>query len=321
MKHAVKSIFVFALTIGCGLLNRPELSIGQELRRLYVGTPTRSVGWFPLYVAEKKGLFREQGLSTQSVLMGSRIAVTALAAKEIPYITALGTVLSGAVAGLPIKLLMVLGGHSHHVLVVRPEITSPQGLRGRTVAISQPGATPHRELLLILKKFGIDPKEVKVLGVGEDMNRVMALKLGQVDAMITGVPYDLIAERDGFKQLVYVKDVAEYPLMGLAAHESRIQGEPAEVNRVLTAILKGIAFTKSRRDEVLPLMKEFIGLDSLETARKAYDAVRDIWPDNGLPSEEGLRTVMAESGISGATPVERVANWGPLKAALAAMKR
>lgn len=302
---------------GTGLFAREA----EGPRLFYVGTPTRSVGWFPLYVADKKGFFREHGLSPAPVIMGARVAVTALATKEIPYIAAFGTILSGAARGLPIKLIIALGAHSHHVLVARPEIGSVSDLRGRTVAISQPGATPHRELLLILRKFGVDPKEVKVLAVGEDANRVMALRLRQVDAIITGVPYDLVAAKDGFKQLVYMKDVTEFPLMGLATHDSRIQSEPEEIRKILTAVLKGIAYSKTHREEVLPLLKEFVGLDSLETARKAYEVVRGIWPDHGQPSEEGLNTVMAESGVPANTPVEKLVHWKLLKEVLASMKR
>ena len=46
-------------------------------------------------------------------------------------------------------------------------------------------------------------------------------------------------------------------------------------------------------DEVVPLLKEFIGLENLEMTQKAYDSLRDIWPNNGLPTERGLKNVMS----------------------------
>ncbi|OGP29017.1 MAG: hypothetical protein A2038_03235 [Deltaproteobacteria bacterium GWA2_57_13] len=309
MRLRQRRTFFFLAAI---LLGWPVTSQAEGTQRLYLGTPTRSVSWFPLFVAMKKGFFQEQGLFSEPVLMDPRVAVTALAAKEIPYITVLGSGISGAARGLSIKLIMVLGAKSHRVLVASSKITSVSELRGRTVATGQIGADPHQDLLLVLRRHGIDPKEVKVLPVGSDMNRVIALKTNRAQAMITGVPYDLLVEKDGFKQLVYVKDVMELPIMGLATHDDWIRERPQEVKKILTAILRGIAFTKANREEVLPLLKEFVGLEDLEMAGKAFDTVKDIWPVNGMPSDEGLRNVFARAGLSPSMPVEKIVNWSLL---------
>src|SRR3990167_8230465 len=129
MRLRQRRTFFFLAAI---LLGWPVTSQAEGTQRLYLGTPTRAVSWFPLFVAMKKGFFQEQGLSSELVLMDPRVAVTALAAKEIPYITVLGSGLSGAGRGLPIKLIMILGAKSYRVLVARNEITSVKELRGRT---------------------------------------------------------------------------------------------------------------------------------------------------------------------------------------------
>ena len=291
----------------------PSASQAQGTQRLYLGTPSRAVSWFPLFVAMKKGFFQEQGLSPELVLMDPRVAVTALAAKEIPYITVLGSGLSGAGRGLPIKLIMILGAKSYRVLVARNEITSVKELRGRTVATGQVGADPYQDLVMILRRHDIDPKEVKVLAVGSDMNRVLALKSRQADAMIAGIGYDLLVEKDGFKPLVYVKDLMELPIMALVTHEERIRERPQEVERVLVAILKGISYTKSNREEMVPMLKDFVGLEGLEAARKVYEAVKDIWPENGLTSDEGLKNAFSRAGLPASISAEKIVNWSILK--------
>ena len=74
---------------------------------------------------------------------------------------------------------MVFTDKTHHVLVVKPEITSPGQLRGRVVAISQPGGTVHRELLMILDKFKIDPNEVRTASLGRRANQPGGAQSGQ----------------------------------------------------------------------------------------------------------------------------------------------
>ena len=293
----------------------------QETHELLLGTQTNSVSWFPLFVAMKKGLFREYGFNFKPVILSNQAAVPALVQKDIPYITNLGRVMSGAVRGLPIKQIMILASKSHHLLISSAEIRSVADLRGRTVGVTQAGATTHKELLLILKKFNVDPKQIGIVGLGSDYNRVMALRQKRVDAVMTAVPYDLLVDKAGFKRLVYVKDVIDLPLSGLAAHEDRIRERPAEVKNVISGILKAISYVRTRRDDVLPLLQEFIKLESAEMSRSAYEAIKDIWPENGLASEDGLRNVMFTEDVPADTPLSKVANWGPLNEAVLSMKR
>jgi ABC-type nitrate/sulfonate/bicarbonate transport system substrate-binding protein len=310
----------FLLLIGLWWITDNGLVEAQGLARLYVGVPTVTMSWFPVHVAVKKGFFKEQGIAMDPVVILPRVAVNALAAGDIPYITPVGTIISAAARGLPIRLIMVLAT-STHVLVTKPEITAPSQLRGRTVVINQPGDTTNQILNTLLKKYGIDAKDVKILPIpGGNANRSMALRLGQADAVLITIPYDLVMEKEGFRSLVYFKDIMDLPATGIATHDERIRKRPQEVTGVLTAILKGVMYTKSHKDEMLPLIKEFVGLESLDMARKAYDTYMTIWPDTGMGSEEGLRMVMNLAGIAATVPVEKMVNWSPLREASAALK-
>ena len=184
-----RSIITLSVAIFfCGFLRGAH---AETLTTIHIGVPTNSATWFPLYVAWKKGIFREQGLDLLPVTMQVRTALAALASKQIGFITQIGSPMTAITRGLPASLIMVLCEKSHHVLVTKPEITSPAQLRGRVVAISQPGGTVHRELLLILEKYKIDPNSVKLASLGSTPNGVVALKGGNVDGAILLMPHDL----------------------------------------------------------------------------------------------------------------------------------
>jgi NitT/TauT family transport system substrate-binding protein len=288
---------------------------------VHIGVPTNSATWFPLYVAWKKGIFRDLGLELLPVTMQARTSLAALASKQIGYITQIGSPMTAIARGLPASLIMVLCERSHHVLVTKPEITSPAQLRGRMVAISQPGGTVHRELLMILEKFRIDPNEIKMVNLASTPNGVTALQGGNVDAAMLLIPHDLYLEKEGFRPLVYLKDIAEFPLAGLVAHNDRLRDRPNEVKNVLVGALNGIAYTKARREEVLPLLKEFLGLESLEMARKVYERLRDIWSDNGIPSDKGLRAAATLAEVPSAFPLDKLVNWSFIKEAASSARR
>jgi ABC-type nitrate/sulfonate/bicarbonate transport system substrate-binding protein len=130
----------------------------------------------------------------------------------------------------------------------------------------------------------------------------------------------LYLEKDGFRPLVYLKDILEFPLLGIIVNTDLLRDKPDQVKKVLGGALRGIAYTKSRRDEVVPLLKDFIGLDSLDMAQKAYDRLRDIWPDSGMPTERGLKNVASMAEVPAGVPLEKIVDWSLVKEASASVR-
>jgi NitT/TauT family transport system substrate-binding protein len=305
---------------GALLICYPASGSAQKLTQIHIGVPTNTVTWFPLYVAWKKGFFQEQGIEILPVAMSVRASLGALASRHISYITPLGSSMTAISNGLPAKVIMIFAVRSHHVLVSKREISSPAALRGHSVAISQPGGTVHRQFLKILEHYKVDPKDVKMVNLGEMPNRALTLKTGTIDAAMLSVPYDLYLEKDGFRPIAYLKDISEFPLLGLIAHDEPMRDKPDEVKKILVSALRGIAYTKTHREEVLPLLKQFVGLPTVEMTRKTYEIIKDLWPDNGIPSDKGLTTALSMADVPPAFPVERVVDWSLVTEAAASLK-
>jgi hypothetical protein len=68
------------------------------------------------------------------------------------------------------------------------------------------------------------------------------------------------------------------------------------------------------------LLKEFLALETLAMAQRAYDKLRDIWSNNGIPSEKGLRTAAALAEGPSTFPLEKLANWSYLNEAASSLK-
>jgi NitT/TauT family transport system substrate-binding protein len=318
MNHAKRNVSLsFVAVLLSGFLSSAQ---AQPLTPIHIGVSTNSATWFPLYVAWKKGLFREQGLELLPVYMQARTSLAALASKQIGYITQTGSSITAIARGLPARLIMVFTDKTHHVLVVKPGITSPAHLRGRVVAISQPGGTVHRELLMVLDKFRIDPNEVKTASLGDARNSLAALKAGNVDAAMLMTPLELYLEKDGFRPLVYLKDILEFPLLGIIVNNDLLRDKPDQVKKVVSGALRGIHYTRTHRDDVIPLLKDFIGLESLDMAQKAYDRLRDIWPDNGMPTERGLKNVASMAEVPAGVSMEKIVDWSVVKEASSSLK-
>jgi hypothetical protein len=56
-------------------------------------------------------------------------------------------------------------------------------------------------------------------------------------------------------------------------------------------------------------LKEFLGLENLEMANRAYERLRDIWSDSGIASEKGLRAAATLAEVPSTFPLDKLANW------------
>jgi hypothetical protein len=55
-------------------------------------------------------------------------------------------------------------------------------------------------------------------------------------------------------------------------------------------------------------------------AQRAYEVVKDIWPVDGMPSEEGLKNAIALEDVPANVPVAKMVNWTPLKESIESLK-
>jgi len=67
--------------------------------KIIIGVPTTSMSMLPVFLAQDKGFFREEGIEPQLVYVGGRLQVPALAAGEVDYSASAETALRGGGPG------------------------------------------------------------------------------------------------------------------------------------------------------------------------------------------------------------------------------
>jgi ABC-type nitrate/sulfonate/bicarbonate transport system substrate-binding protein len=87
----------------------------------------------------------------------------------------------------------------------------------------------------------------------------------------------------------------DIPLSALGASDRKINENPNQVKRLVRATLRGIAFYTDRRnrDEIIPMINKWSKIDP-ETAARVYDLGVISTNRDGMPTEEGLRALLAE---------------------------
>lgn len=159
----------------------------------------------PILVADAKGFFKDEGLDADFVHFDSAQPVAvAVAAGDIDFGS---TGLTGAFFTLANNgVLKLIGagtwerpGFQGLGLIVSDQawdkgVHSIEALKGHSVAITQTGTALHYSLYLMLKKHGVDLKDVRVLPLQSNPNVASAVTGGQADAAMlsSGNAYSLI---------------------------------------------------------------------------------------------------------------------------------
>ena len=243
-------------------------------------------------VALKRGMFRDEGLDLELIRMNANVSITALATGDIDYTMVFASVVRGALRGMPMRVVASFMDSSTHLLIARPEYKTIRDLKGKTLAVSNYGATSDVAARMMMKHGGVDPeKELKIIQLGGERGRYAALKEGIVDVAVLSPPTDTDAQRNGFRVLSRFYELYKLPFTGVGTNLKKLKEKPDEVKRMVRAMLKANRFVRSNREGTIQTMMDWIKVDR-ESAAATYDSTWKIFSEDGSISESGLKLVI-----------------------------
>ena len=270
-------------------------------------------------VALKRGFFKEEGIEPEVIRMNANVSITALATGDIDYTTIFGSVVRGAIRGLPIRVVASFLDSPTQMLVARSEFKSVKELKGKTLGVSSFGATADVSARMMLRASGVDPeKEMKIIALGADQARFTALREGIVDVIVISPPADVEGRKLGFQVLARAYELFKFPFVGLGANLKKLNEKPDEVKRVIKALVKANRFIRGNRDGAIQVLMEW-GRTSKENAAQSYDAVIKVFNADGSIPDDGLQSVIESAAkdakITRQVLASEVADLGPLREA------
>ena len=229
--------------------------------------------------------------------MRPSLSLQTLLAGDLDYSTALASGARASVSGLPLLIVMSLTVGQDFSLVVRPEIHRMEDLKGKTLAVSGVGEFTDVGARMVLKKYGLVPeKDVKLRALyGNHPLRLSALQARQIDGTVMSMPYNKMAVKLGFKELVHLREVIKTPQGGLVTTVQRIRGEPDLIRRAIKAALMGNRFLKENKGEFVKLLAKESGIHDPTVADLVYEEAVKLYSDTGLISDEAMHEFIAAS--------------------------
>ncbi|MGE5061899.1 MAG: ABC transporter substrate-binding protein, partial [Betaproteobacteria bacterium] len=137
-----------------------------ELTRVRMGLAARSTTSMPFFVAKERGFFAEEGLDVELIVMQAIQTIQATMGKSTQFASATGSAVSAAVSGADIKTILAVTDRPSFDLIVQPNITSVQQLRGKKIGTGGVGSLAEILTRRILLVNTVRPEEVTILATG-----------------------------------------------------------------------------------------------------------------------------------------------------------
>ncbi len=310
-------LLVYMPTMVLALLFLLAADPAPAAERVTIATPSRGLFEFPVVVAMRKGFYKEEGIDVDKIQMQPAIGVKALMSGDVDYLLAWGSALRAAVTGVPIKAVVGFAGRPLHVLIARPDIKSPKDLKGKIIGVDSVAGTVDYLSRVAVRHYGFEPeKDVKIIVTGESPTRLAALRAGAIDATPIDVAFAVKAEDEGFKRLVYLGDIIELPLSGIAVMDQKLQTQRDQVRRVVRAGVRGLRFMKQNRNETVQMLSDYLRITPSQSAR-AYDASINSFTDDGIISDKGVlldvQLTKERLKLTKDIPLSQLVDWSLVK--------
>src|SRR5689334_6533018 len=271
-----------------------------QLTRISVGYSAISGDALPAWLAKDSGIFEKNGLDVQLVFFtGGTTAVMALVSADTPITQLAGAaVVNSVLAGSDAAL--VAGGVTslNYYLLARPDIKSPEQLKGGSVAISRFGSSSDFIARYALQKIGLTPgKDVTIVQIGSTTARVDAALSGRVQATVVNPPASIIAQKRGMNML------ADLPKLGLvyqhtavATTRKYIREHPDIVRRYVKSQVEAVHRIYTDKEASVRALARFIGRAvDREVLEKTWENLlsESVLLKKQYPSLEGIKTILA----------------------------
>jgi NitT/TauT family transport system substrate-binding protein len=263
------------------------------LEKVSIAYPAPSMGQMALVVARDHGFFERNGLVAETPLITTDRAMAAVAAGQISYFAGIGPATVAASAlGVPLRGVWTAATGPTYVIFTRPDIRTPEELRGQRMGVPSLGGTAVVAAGLALKQYGIETgRDVVLLQLEGDPLVLESLRSGVIDAATLSPPLSLAARRDGFTPLVNVAAMVQIPVGGLSATLDKLTTERDQVHRMVRALTQAQQWLLENREEAIAITQATLSLDPA-IAAGTYDETLPTLQGKGLVSREGVNNVL-----------------------------
>ena len=280
-RQQLVALFLASAVLSAGLLT------AASAETLRVGKAGRDAFSFvPADIGARTGIFRQHSVDIEiSSFGGDARLQQAMAADGIDVGLGSGPGLAFVVKGSPVKGIAAMAGPPLlFALVVRNDaaVASLDDLRGRKVGVSTVGSVTSWIISEVSRQKGWGYDGMAQVPIGDDANRIAALKTRSLDGAIVNLAQALnfVQRGEGKVLLRFGELVKDFHIHVIFATDKAIAGKPEALRGFLKGWFQTIAFMRKNRSETVEIAKDVMGTDA-QTTNAIYDELMPMFSDTG----------------------------------------
>jgi len=257
-----------------------------------MGVFTKHISVAYLYMGKERGFFAEEGIELKLVLIPAYLGGTALIARQLDGMEFGSTGITLRANGAPVVNIFAQSEKPAWFLLTNPAVKELKQLSGKAITVGVLGSGSHLATVEILKKGGVNPDSVVFMGGrgGSDI-RIQMLAGGTVQAANLVPPYNFMAERMGFREILFYGDHIDMAQFGLIVHESSLETRRPLMKRVLRAFLKSHMYSLQNREETMKWILTNLKVEKQDAA-KTVEVLVKIAARNGIASDMAIQNAL-----------------------------
>ncbi|HSF26160.1 MAG TPA: ABC transporter substrate-binding protein [Actinomycetes bacterium] len=252
-------------------------SAPAKVTKMTVGYPSPAAGYTDLYICVDEGIYAKNNLDVELVqLKSSSQLLSALSSGAVQIGSGVAaSTAAGALKGVDLKYIGIPLPVLYLEMWGDADITSPEQLKGKKVAVTPPGSQSSLAMEKLLTDLNMKD-DVELVHVADVAAEVAALENGSVNALVTQPPTGTKTRDKGFHKIM---DFTNYPV---AANAFAVMTDYIDKNKEAVA-----AFVKSEVECLALLHKDkakgvasitkHLNLTDASLAEYSYDYFEKIW--------------------------------------------
>jgi NitT/TauT family transport system substrate-binding protein len=289
MRQLLLKVFLGIVAL---LVHRSELYAAESIRIVYSSVNPHAL---LVSMAEKRGLYAKYGLASTIVYVsGGSTAIQAMVSGDVDLAQLTGPPgVAANLRGADLVYFAMTDDRMGYQLVTRPEIKSANELKGKRFAISRFASSADFGARALLRRLGVDPKDVTILQIGNEADRLTALRSGTVDGSVFNAPFGAIAKKFNFNILADASVLGiPYFNTGICGSAKLLQKNEGKILNFLRAYLETIKIFKTEPEYTLKALAQFSRVSDQELLKEAYEYNKTRIPDLPYPSLTAMQAVV-----------------------------
>ena len=287
-------LVVFTTLIGCSTQAKPAEKAPMPIKLVFNAL---SGSFLPMWVAQEEGIFQKYGLNSTLEYVAATTAVQAMVSGNYDVGGVGPQVIDADLSGAKLEYITdLVPVFAFHIYVKDPSIKEIKDLRGKSIGVTQAGATTEFAARALIQKAGLKPDDVKIVFLGDIPAVMGGIQKGIVDAGVLSSPTTLQARQNGLHELIDLKTL-KIPFVhaAIAANHDFVVKNPEAVKRFILALTEAIAVTKRDNDAGRRAIQKYAKINDQAALDEVLTDFVSTFPDIPRINEASVQAAISFS--------------------------